>query len=654
MAKRRSKRISTNLRLTRFFRVYKKHLIYLALMAIGLVATVLMIQRPTFRLTWAGIAAKPTHIKTVKGTSSSSEKVTSGTVTASATNLYVATITTKPYVEVNSVTGMGMEWEQLRSQCAGREATGVDVWVAKGRPSADGTVTASLDNDVKNSIIAVSTFSGVDLTDPISHVYGFNTNGLNGECSGGKDTKEYSASIISTDNSLVFGAVATRLRTHKAGSGFTEILDTRYGKRAGDQAGLALVTRYSANSEPIAFKGTLNSSTDWASIAFSINGLDSVEIPAPEEPTPSPVAEPTPTPSEPAQPSPTPPAEEPTVPSPTPTLPPAPPVTSAPVKGIWTSPEELSRLPMSGDAWNEVKKAADSLADSPSPDLDDQNDTTNTDVLAAAIVYARTGDAKYKSKVVNALMKVEKFVPTGRTLAWARETGAYAMSADLVGYHTPAFEKKMRDMAETYIGSQTHKNLLDMYKMRPNNWGSQAFSSLTAIYAYLGDTAKLKDVRDYYIASVTGQKTVAKYGSLSWQCDQGNPYWINPKGCTISCGGQVNVDGIIPDDMRRGGSCSTTPEHTGYPWEGLQGFVVAGRVLERAGLPIWSAGDRAICRAASALQDGRFGSGWRAVSDDVWQLTFLDKACGTNWADSYSGAEKWKHGKNAGWPYVAL
>jgi len=366
-------------------------------------------------------------------------------------------------------------------------------------------------------------------------------------------------------------------------------------------------------------------------------------------PTSVPTPIPTPTPIT-ATPLPTPVA----TPLPTPTVVPSTPfptfIPSA-VKGVWTSPTELAKKPMSGDAWRVVKAAADGLSSNPSPDLDDQNDNTNVDVLAAAIVYARTGNSVYRNKVINALRKIENFVPNGRTLAWARETGAYAVSADLIGYHTPAFEAKMRQMAEGYKGSQTKKTLLGMFKMRPNNWGAHGFGSLTAIYSYLGDTAKLREVRDYFVRTVKGEKLQQKYGSLSWQWDESGPRWINPKGATKNCGGTVNIDGIIPDDMRRGGGCKVNPTYTGYAWEGLQGMVMGARILDRAGMSIRNEDDSAICRAVSALQDGRFGSDWRAKSDDPWQLVFWDDICGRNWSSSY-GSSKWGAGKNVGWGYV--
>lgn len=592
-------------------------------------------------------AAPPKVEQVIKGQAAERNSIKSGTVTSSASQFYVASISMKPYVSVSSVSGLGLKWTKVKSQCGAREATGTDMWMATGVPTDSGSVTATFAKPPKNSVIAVTGFSGVFMDDPIADGIGFNTKGVNGDCSGGRDTKSYLLPLTTENNVIVFASMGIRLRSHTPGSPFQELLEFHYGDDNGDKAGLALVQQYFPRSGPITLTGLLNSETDWAGVVVQVQGL-------PEQVT-SPTPQPTTVPSATARPTSTnTPVESTIKPTVTPSSTPivsTPPVFN-PVTGIWTSPTELRTKPMSGDAWNAVKSAADSLSSSPSPDLDNQDDPTNVAVMAAAIVYARTGDVNYRAKVVNALQKIELYVPRGRTLAWARETGAYAISADLVGYRTAAFEKKMRDMAETYKCSQLNKTLLEMYKQRPNNWGSQAFGSLTAIYRYLGDTRRLQEVRTHYVLSVNGpMPSTASFGSMSWQCSTSDPRWINKKGCVITCGSQVNVDGIIPDDMRRGGSCQANPLQTGYPWEGLQGFVMAARILDRAGLSIWQESDRAICRAASALQDGRFGSGWRATGDDEWQLPFLDNSCGTNWSASY-GTSKWKAGKNTGWGYV--
>ena len=285
--------------------------------------------------------------------------------------------------------------------------------------------------------------------------------------------------------------------------------------------------------------------------------------------------------------------------------------------------------------------------DTSKPDVSNQDDATNVRVLAAAIVYARTAEAKYKTKVEAALLAVQGTEKGGRTLAWGRETGAYAAAADLVDYGTPAFRAWLSNVADSEKGSQTNLTLRQMMKKRPNNWGSHAFGSLAAIYRFLGDATRLKEVRDYWVQGWVGPDPGFTYGSdLSWHLDLSKPLMINPKGATKQ---GVNIDGIIPDDMRRGGSFTTgTPAETGYCWEHLQGVLFGARVLERAGMPIWQAGDKAIYRAAYALEI-RIAGTFKASGDDRWQLAFLDQAYGTKWAGKQN---VWGAGKNTGFAYV--
>lgn len=317
----------------------------------------------------------------------------------------------------------------------------------------------------------------------------------------------------------------------------------------------------------------------------------------------------------------------------------------APKLGIWTSAAELAGKPLSGVAWTTLKSFAD--GDTSSPDVSNQDDPTNVRVLAAAIVHARTGDQTYRNKVVAACQKVVGTEQGGRTLAWGREAGAYALAADLVGYRTPAFESWLKHVADGAKCSQLNLTLRQMFYKRPNNWGSMAFGSLAAIYAYLGDKGLLADIRNYWVKGVLGPNPGLSYGSdLSWHVDGSNLRIINPKGAVKQ---GVNIDGIIPDDMRRGGPFTTgTPAATGYPWEHLQGVLMAARILERAGLSIWGVADQAIHRAAYALQVRIKGS-FLCSGDDLWQLAFLDSAYGTSWSGSQN---VWGAGKNVGFGYV--
>jgi hypothetical protein len=318
--------------------------------------------------------------------------------------------------------------------------------------------------------------------------------------------------------------------------------------------------------------------------------------------------------------------------------------------GIWTSAEELARVPTAGPAWEQVLHGA--TQDCSNPEVSNPDDNSNVYALAAAIVYARTGDPDYKAKVVAACEKlVAAGKPAGNTLAWARETGAYALAADLTGYRTPEFAEWLHKMAEVYEGSD-RLTMRKMFEKRPNNWGSHAFGSLCAIYRYLEDTAALAAVREYWIRGVLGPNPGYQYGKdLSWHFDSQDLRLINPKGAKR---GNMSIDGVITDDMRRGSSWQDPPVHTGYAWEFMQGQIMAARILERAGMSIWAVGDSALYRAACCLQlrfEDRYGA-WAAKRDDVWMLPFLNGAYGTHWP----GPEKrlWRHGKNAGWGYVTL
>ncbi|WP_164100506.1 alginate lyase family protein [Candidatus Laterigemmans baculatus] len=312
--------------------------------------------------------------------------------------------------------------------------------------------------------------------------------------------------------------------------------------------------------------------------------------------------------------------------------------------GIWTSPEELRAKPIQGPAWEAVFEAANQ--DTSRPDVSDKDDRTNTRVLAAAIVFARTGDTRFRAKVVESLEAlIARGRPAGRTLAWARETGAYVMAADLVQYRTTEFEAWLRQIADVWEGGDG-RTLRTMFHRRPNNWGSHAFGTLCAIDVYLGDRVRLAALRDYWVRGIVGPNPGYRFGDdLSWHPDPTDLRFINPAGAQI---GEVSVDGLVPDDMRRGDSFRPQPVYTGYAWEVLQGQIMAARILERQDMPIWHIGDRALYRAAYALQE-RLGGVWAAKGDDRWMLPFLDEAYETQWSE---GHDVWGHGKNTGWAYV--
>ena len=77
-------------------------------------------------------------------------------------------------------------------------------------------------------------------------------------------------------------------------------------------------------------------------------------------------------------------------------------VLSAPNKsnGIWSSPSEIAHLPMSGPAWDKLKSKADAPLKS-LPNLSKRK-REGIQVLAKALVYARTGRESYRQEVIDA------------------------------------------------------------------------------------------------------------------------------------------------------------------------------------------------------------------------------------------------------------
>jgi hypothetical protein len=84
--------------------------------------------------------------------------------------------------------------------------------------------------------------------------------------------------------------------------------------------------------------------------------------------------------------------------------------------GLWLTPAEIAKLPTSGSTWEHLKSAADS--DLGQPNIADQNSKHDTNTLAAALVSARTGDARYRFKFVAQLTHVDSEIMCFCGILW--------------------------------------------------------------------------------------------------------------------------------------------------------------------------------------------------------------------------------------------
>lgn len=631
------------------------------------------------------------HAEVQTGASAESFDVkTSSEAQLSNGGLYLAAISSKPWRNVVEVSGLGLSWFLVGSQCSGRSATGVTVWAAVG-PAKAGEVTASFLRAPENAVISVSRFTGVDAADPIGAVQSINTTGLPSACDGGTDSPSYSFDFATSDyGSLVVSVAAMRNLTHTPGSGWIERVETAYGSD-GEIASLAVQDAIVANPGSVAVSGAFSGPVDWAVIALELR-LSSFVQPAPSfvvtpgfldfgrmlvdthrsmafEVSNDGAADLSVTSLQlvgedarlfsinaDAYPLRLPPrgstevnvlftpVDEGTVSAaleidsndvnlPRVSLP----LTAScafEVDGIWTSAEELASRPTDGSAWEALKAAAD--GELGFPDLGDWTTDHDTRTLAVGLVYARTGQTDYRQKARDAIESaIGTESSTTEVVQLCRNLASYVFAADLIDLATfdPTLDAQFRDWIDSirYV-NWPDGTIVGKDEERAANHGRMCGMSRAAIAVYLGDQAELSrsaKVLAGFLGDTWQYDSFLWTNDLSWQADETTPLGVNPAGATK---GGLSIDGALPEEMRRGGPFQVPPLPTGYPWEALQGTLVEAVILARAGYSVFDWSDRAILRIVEFLErlDVDFpGDGWWAHGDDTWIPWVINHFYGT-------------------------
>jgi hypothetical protein len=261
--------------------------------------------------------------------------------------------------------------------------------------------------------------------------------------------------------------------------------------------------------------------------------------------------------------------------------------------------------------------------------------------MAKALVFARTKDQRYRTEVINACMAAIGTEKGGRTLALGRELAAYVIAANLVGL-PPSEDQRFRTwlrttLTETLDGS----TLRATHEQRPNNWGTHAGASRIAVAVYLGDQTEIARCAQVFKGWLGDRASYAgfKYGDLSWQADASKPVGINPKGALKN---GYSIDGVLPDDQRRGGSFRWPPPKENYVYEALQGALVQAVILHRRGYDVWNWQDKALLRAFEWLHNQ---AKYPASGDDTWEPHVINYYYRTKFPAPVPSAP----GKNVGW-----
>ena len=363
-----------------------------------------------------------------------------------------------------------------------------------------------------------------------------------------------------------------------------------------------------------------------------------VPTPAPTvAPTPAPTVAPTPTgtpnatPAPTATPAPVPTATPAPQPTATPVPVPAPTTGPAPASGtILIDRAALMALPMSGTAWVALKSRADLPVGS--PNLSNQDDPNDVTALAKALVYARTGIVKYRTDTITMLKAAVGTEYPGDALGIARGVTPLVLAADLIGWRDPAWMSWLSKL-RTWANPDRAYTLVSMHEKRPNNWGTHSGAGRIAADLYLGDMtdlARAAKVFKGYLGDRTSYASFTYGDDLSWQANRLSPVGINAMGTSVA---GVTLDGIMPDDMRRGGSSPVVGDlGQSYTWEALQGTVLQAELLSRNGYPAWDWQNRAILRAFTRIHV----LGYPAAGDDRWQPWLVNRRYGTSFPASTS------------------
>lgn len=308
-------------------------------------------------------------------------------------------------------------------------------------------------------------------------------------------------------------------------------------------------------------------------------------------------------------------------------------------EGIWIDTYQLQKLPVTGEAWANVKRNADKS--NLTFDLADKDNRANIQVLAKALVFRRLHREEYRQQVLQACAAIIGTELNADTLALGRELAAYVIAADLVKLD-PEFDILFRSWLKELLSlSLEGRSLRSTHEDRPNNWGTHAGASRAAIAVYLDDRAELDRTAMVFKGWLGDHLSYAgfRYGDKSWQADPAMPVGVNPRYAKKD---GHNIDGVLPDDQRRGGGFSWPPPKENYVWEALQGALVQAVILNRAGFDVWNWQNKALLRAYSWLH---YEANYPAQGDDTWQLHLVNYFYNSEFpAPVPAGA-----GKNMGW-----
>ena len=280
---------------------------------------------------------------------------------------------------------------------------------------------------------------------------------------------------------------------------------------------------------------------------------------------------------------------------------------------------QLLKLPTSGVGWDYLKQQADNAWGA--TNLSNLNTTVQTSVLAAALVYARTGDTAYRDKVVAAIRNVPG-TEAGTTvlLPFARNLFGYVAAADLVdmpletvcdnGQTWRGFLEAAR--TEKFSGNTRWINLEVTSGDSAGNWNAYALSSHLAVSIVLGDDAAVQrdiDIYRRFLGDVTSPwpafNPTSGYlwngNGRTWDMMPTLQRGINPYRPGDARSGAIIVDASRHTTLPSTPCCQVDAAGRAYIEESLDGLLAINMVLRAQGADFTEFEQQALRRAYEFL-----------------------------------------------------
>jgi hypothetical protein len=286
---------------------------------------------------------------------------------------------------------------------------------------------------------------------------------------------------------------------------------------------------------------------------------------------------------------------------------------------MFISRAELNSKPTSGPGWDLLKSKAD-MASYGVVDLGDQGSATQSHVLAGALVYARTGDVKYRDKVVSYVRQTCGTEADGphHLLGLARTLYGYVVAADLVGMPLATTCTNGQTWGDFLAGIRT-KEIAGHSRWRTleftsadtsNNWGAYALSSHLAVSYALGDAAAVQrdlDIFRRFLGDTTSPAAPFSPSAGYRFGDNGSTWDMSPtllRGINPRSDGDPRGGALIEDVLRysSGGDdsvvcCSVQSAAITYQEETLDGILSTAQLFRANGVDTRALQDNALQRA---------------------------------------------------------